>query len=59
MGRLRITVIECNYKVIDRQLKEQYIHGLNDNKMLIEILCELTAIKETCVTGEQELVWVR
>ena len=30
MGRLRTAAVICNYKEIDRQLKEQFIHGLND-----------------------------
>ena len=34
MGRLRIAVAKCNYKEIDRQLKEQFIHGLNNKAML-------------------------
>ena len=29
MGRLWIAVVECDYKEVDRQLKEQLIHGLN------------------------------
>ena len=37
MGRLRTAVVKCNYKEIDRQLKEQFIHGLNDEEMLVEI----------------------
>ena len=31
MGRLHVAVAECNYRELDRQLKEQFIHGLNDN----------------------------
>ena len=42
MGRLRIATAECNYKKIDRQLKEQFIHGLNDDDMIIEIIKDLT-----------------
>ena len=26
MGRLRLTAVECNYKELNRQLKEQFIH---------------------------------
>ena len=37
MGRLRIAVAKCNYKEIDRQLKEQFIHGLNNKAMLDDI----------------------
>ena len=36
MGRLRLAAVECNYTEIDRQLKEQFIHGLNDNDMLTQ-----------------------
>ena len=39
MGQLRITVAECNYKELDRQLKEQFIHGLDDNDMLTNDMC--------------------
>ena len=41
MGRLRVAVSECNYKECDRQLKEQFIHGLGDKDMLDEIIKEL------------------
>ena len=34
-----------HYQEVDRQLKEQFIHGLNDNYMLEEIIKELTATK--------------
>ena len=27
MGRLQIAVVECNYKEVDRQVEEQFIHG--------------------------------
>ena len=43
MGRLHVATVECNYQEIDRQLKEQFIHGLNDKHMLEEIIKELTA----------------
>ena len=38
MGRLRISATECSYNDIDGQLKEQYIHGLNDNGMMVNNL---------------------
>ena len=51
---------ECNYKEIDRQLKEQFIHGLNNNKMLIEIICKFIAIKDkNVVASEQVVAWAR
>ena len=34
MGRLQVAAVECNYQEVDRQLKEQFIHGINDNCML-------------------------
>ena len=43
MGRLHVVAVECNYRELDRQLKEQFIHGLNDQCMLEEIIKELTA----------------
>ena len=46
MGRLKLAGIECNNKEIDRQLKEQFIHSLNDTDMLTEIISELTKIQE-------------
>ena len=54
MGRLRLAAIECNYKETDRQLKEQFIHSLNDTEMLAEILRELTKIQEnTQITSQK------
>ena len=43
MGRLCVAAAECNYREIDRQIKEQFIHGLNDKVMLDEVIRELTA----------------
>ena len=33
MGWLWMVAAECGYKEVDRQLKEQFIHGLNDKIM--------------------------
>ena len=43
MGRLHIAVVECNYEQVDTQLKEQFIHGLNNKYMFEEIIKELKA----------------
>ena len=43
MGRLCVAVAECNYKEIDSQINEHFIHGLNDKTMLEEVIRELTA----------------
>ena len=34
--------IECSYQEIDRQLKGQFIHRLNDMEMLEEIIPQLS-----------------
>ena len=47
MGRLHVVAVECNYREVDRQLKEQFIHGLNDRCMLEEIIKELNATLDT------------
>ena len=58
MGRLRVVAVECNYKEIDHQLKEQFIHGLNDKTMLDDVIRELTTknISEL-MTSEDMLIW--
>ena len=45
MGRLCVAAVECNYQKMDRQLKGQFIHGLNNKYMLEEIIKELMATK--------------
>ena len=60
MVKLRIAATECNYKEIDRQLREQFIHGLNDSAMSTEIIKEHTKIEENSnITSEQVLAWAR
>ena len=60
MGRLRIVAAECNYKEIDRQLKEQFIHGLNDKAMLDAIVRELMAKNSSEQTNSEDvLLWAR
>ena len=53
MGRLWLSAIECNYKELSRQLKEQFIHGLNDSDMVAEIIWELN--ENTEITSENVL----
>ena len=55
IGRLQISGIESNYKELNRQLKEQYIHSLNDTDMLGEIIRELTKKKNKEITSENVL----
>ena len=38
MGKPRLAAAVHNYKDIDRELKEQFIHGLSDNDILAEII---------------------
>ena len=59
MGHLCMAAAECGYKEIDRQLKEQFIHGLNDKVMLDEIIRELTSKSSEQTTSEDVLVWAK
>ena len=47
IGRLQLSAIDCNYKELDRQLKEQFIHSLLDNDMLAQIIRELIKYGKT------------
>ena len=49
MGMLRAADMGYNYKEVDRKLKEQFIHRLNDSEMLTEIIRELTENYENAV----------
>ena len=60
MGRLCIATVECNYQEIDRQLKEQFFHGLNDKHMLEEIIKELTVTSnDDYITSGGVLAWAK
>ena len=51
---------ESNYRELDRQLKEQFIHGLNDKVMLDEIIRELTVKNNNKqVMSEGVLAWTK
>ena len=45
MGRLWVAAVECNCQEVNRHLKKQFIHGLNELCMLEEVIKELTATK--------------
>ena len=60
MSRLRLAAVEFNYREVDRQLKEQFIHGLNSNDMLAGIISELTKVEDSAyITSEQVLGWAK
>ena len=59
MGQLCMAAAECGYKKMDRQLKEQFIHSLNDKSMLEEIIRELTSRNGNVQISENVLVWVK
>ena len=60
MVRLYVAVAECNYRELDRQLKEQFIHGLNDKVMLDKIIRELTTKNyNEQVISEEVLAWAK
>ena len=45
---------------VDRQLKEQFIHGLNDTEMLGEIIWELTNVMENgAIMSANILAWAK
>ena len=56
MDRLRLVQLYS----ADRQLKEQFVHWLNDNDIFEEIIRKLTKAKESAeITSEQVLGWVK
>ena len=60
MGRIRTAVVECKNKGVDRQLKQQFIYGLNDDEMSTEIIRELTKCeKNVIIPSETVLVWAK
>ena len=56
MGGLQTAVAECNYKEIDRQLKEQFIHGLNIEEILVEIIRELMKCEENITIHSENVL---
>ena len=49
--------MECNYIDVDRHIKEQLIHGLNDSEMLAQPIREVTKSDEnTMVPTELILI---
>ena len=51
---------EYGYKEVDRQLKEQFIHGLNDKIMLDEIIRELMSrTSNVKMTSKDVLAWAK
>ena len=60
MGGICIAAVECNYQEVDRQLKEQFIHSLNDKYMLDKIRKELMATKyDDHITSGGMLAWAK
>ena len=60
MGRLRTAAVQCKYKELDRQLKEQFIHCLNDDEMLVEVIRELTKCGgDVTIPSEIVLAWTK
>ena len=60
MGWLQMAAVECGYKEVDRQLKEQFIYRLNDKIMLDEIIRELTSrTNNVQMISKDVLVWAK
>ena len=58
MGQLQVAAVQCNYQEIDRQLKEQIIHGINNKHMLEKIIKELTVTSnDDNITSGGVLAW--
>ena len=51
--------LECSYKEVDGQLKEQFIHGLNESERLTKITREVTKSPENIILNEHVLTWVK
>ena len=56
MGWLQMAAAECGYKEVDRQLKEQFIHQLNDKIMLDKIIRELTSRTSNVQTMSKDVL---
>ena len=57
MKRVRLEVEECEYSEIDRQIKEQFICGLDDEGMQVKIMSEIkTKSKTDNIISEQVLM---
>ena len=60
MGRPRTEAVECNFGEVDRQLKEQFIHGVNDSDKPTETIRGPTKSNENMmIPSEHVLVWVK
>ena len=60
IGWLQMAAVECGHKEVDRQLKEQFIHALNDKIMLDEIIRELTSrTGNVQMTSKDVLAWAK
>ena len=60
MGRWCVAAAECSYREIDQQLKEQFIHGLNDKIMLDGVIRELRTKNNNEQTGSEDvLAWAK
>ena len=52
--------MECNYKEVDRQLKEQFIQRLNDSEMATEMIRELTKSNANMMIPSEHIVtWTK
>ena len=56
--RVKLAANECEYQEHDRQIREQFICGLNDEHMQSKIISEVKArSKADKITSEQVLMW--
>ena len=59
MGHMRIKGNECEYKERYRGPKKQVVHEINEDKMMTELMKELTVIKKTNEISDHLLSWAK
>ena len=60
MGTLHIKAVECTYKEHGRQLKEQFINGIDVEEIMQEIIKELMTQSTTeGIDNEHVLMWLK
>ena len=46
MGKLQTKAAECDYKEYDKELMKKFIHGLDSEGMITEILREVSVLED-------------
>ena len=60
MGKFHTKAADCEYNEYDQRLREQYIHGLDNELMTVGMLLEPAAVKDISeATSNQKLIWAQ